>query len=202
MLAQMRRLFVVAIAAAALPLSAAAAPPGGNNVTLRDGAGHLHALTPALAPGEHRLDTKAAVAPDASRVAFARYTPRQRGIYVVDATGRGLHLLAVLEPTETVGSLVWSPDGGFLLAAINGFKPGWVERIDVAAGVRLKLWTFPGNRWGTVAGYGWAPDGSMLFAATYGDDGPSVLYAGAADAPPRPLARVEGLPPPRWAPRG
>src|SRR5581483_10904979 len=105
--------------------------------------------TPPLAPGEHRLDAHAVLSPDESRAAFVRYAPRHRGVFIVGADGRGLRALLLLETTERVDSLAWSPDGSAVLLAINGFKPGWVERIGVDSRERLTVWTFPAARWGT-----------------------------------------------------
>src|SRR4051812_26819744 len=193
----MRLLLVLGAVFVAAP--AAAAPPVGDAV-VRDAAGHVHVVTPPVARGEHRLDTRPTLSPDESRVAFVRYAPSHRGVFVVGADGRGLRALRLLETTERVDSLAWSPDGTAVLVAINGFKPGWVERIGVDSRERLKVWTFPADRWGTVAAYGWSADGAaMRFAATYGGVGPSLLLAGDGAGSPTVLERADGLPPSRWA---
>lgn len=182
-------LYARGVIAAAVATAALVLP--GPNVRVRDAAG-VHVVTPPLARGEQRRDGSAVVAPGGARVAFVRYSPRHRGIYVVDLDGRHLRALQLLETTEQVRSLAWSPDGSALLVAVNGFKPGFVERIAVDTGARLDIWTFPGARHGTTVVYGWS-----RFAATL-DEGPSTLYAVDPDGAVTAVAHAPGAPPPDW----
>ena len=47
--------------------------------------------------------------------------------------------------------------------------------IEIPAGTELAIWNFPGDRYGEIAFTVYAPDGSVIYSAGYGETAPGIL---------------------------
>jgi dipeptidyl aminopeptidase/acylaminoacyl peptidase len=179
------------------------------------------ALTRPLGGSERRYDYSPTWSPDGSQVAFARWTPKQLALMVVNDDGTGLHPLAEFSHRESVdarayavSTIRWSPDGkslAYLVSRPSGRQQ--TEEIYVAsstsAGQRL-LAALPRKPFGYFSLFGWAADGGYLtYAFSRGEplifqyEGPAQLKTVSSEGIGRRTLLVEdAVTAASWSPDG
>jgi WD40 repeat protein len=147
-----------------------------------DGSGE-RPLTRRPDPGEIRADGSPSWSSGGTAIAFARETPTRRGLFVVNADGRGLRevvdlLQLPLRPKarlQLVGGVSWSSDSQKLLFAVRASRYSCLNdalyRVDSDGSNLRALWRRPTgeNEWAT--GYGWSPDGTRALVGISHNDG-------------------------------
>ena len=172
---------------------------------LRSGERRARALTRRLAHSRD-LDIGPVWSPDGRRVAFARFYSHA-GLYVVDATGAGVRMLARGAPE----GLVWSPDGSriaFSRSSCEGLSKGcrlgiYVVSVDGGFLTRISsvvAQTSSPDGEQRVSGLSWAPDGHAILCRC--SRGISVIAADGSGVHPLNLHGQGQLGSAAWSPNG
>jgi Tol biopolymer transport system component len=109
----------------------------------------------------------------------------------------------LLDGTEGVNELFWSPDGQFL----GFFADGELRKLNLANGTIQRICALPGTAPFNLSGADWSEDGTVLFALST-EDSPHAIYSvSAAGGEPQAVmiadaAKGEGLVFPQFLPGG
>lgn len=161
---------------------------------LRDGT-----RVPARLTDDATADTRPALSPDGSSVAFVSERTGSKDIFVIGVDGRGLRQVTSGPAAEDSPS--WSPDGGRLVFSGTGEDPaGDLYTVPAGGGPPTRLTNDPGADTQPA----WAPTGSRIaFTTTRFDPAGDVVVmadtgGGLTRAVPEPGDSSE----PAWSPDG
>ena len=127
----------------------------------------------------HDIDSRAAISPDESRLAFIRRNPetKETALILRDIEGKNERSLAVrqLESGFTNGGVAWSPDGKSLSATVfqreNNRTSVQVAVVNAESGEQK---TISHENWISAGQTIWLKDGSGIFTVAYGAKSPSL----------------------------
>ncbi|QXV57864.1 DPP IV N-terminal domain-containing protein [Amycolatopsis sp. TNS106] len=161
---------------------------------LRDGA-----RVPVRLTDDATADTRPALSPDGSSVAFVSERMGSKDIFVIGVDGRGPR--QVTSGPAADDSPSWSPDGGRLVFSGTGEDPaGDLYTVPVSGGAPTRLTADPGADTQPA----WAPTGSRIaFTTTRFDPaGDVVVMADTGGALTRAVPEPGDSAEPAWSPDG
>ncbi|MGY6653783.1 DPP IV N-terminal domain-containing protein [Amycolatopsis sp. TRM77291] len=161
---------------------------------LRDGT-----RVPARLTDDATADTRPALSPDGSSVAFVSERTGSKDIFVIGVDGRGLRQVTSGPAVEDSPS--WSPDGGRLVFSGTGEDPaGDLYIVPAGGGQPTRLTNDPGADTQPA----WAPTGSRIaFTTTRFDPaGDVVVMADTGGAVTRAVPEPGDSSEPAWSPDG
>ncbi|WP_410649777.1 VWA domain-containing protein [Amycolatopsis sp. cmx-4-54] len=178
-----------------------------SNRAVRDGAerdGEIWYLrdgtrVPVRLTDDSTADTRPALSPDGSSVAFVSERAGSKDIFVIGVDGRGLR--QVTSGPAADDSPSWSPDGGRLVFSGTGEDPaGDLYTVPANGGAPARLTTDPGADTQPA----WAPTGSRIaFTTTRFDPaGDVVVMADTGGALTRAVPEPGDSSEPAWSPDG
>lgn len=153
-------------------------------------------LTPPVTAGERRYDYNPSWSPDGGRVAFARQTPSELAVMVVNADGSDLHSVAVFHTSKAAASIggagdqiLWSPDRAKVAFVLTrGAAAAIYVASSASSGAQQQVAATPRKPSGYVSLFGWSRDSTQVtYSFTEGEvgahwyTGPSRLRTVSAD---------------------
>jgi Tol biopolymer transport system component len=134
------------------------------------------------------IDTRVAMSPDGTQLAFVRGYPTENleAIMVANADGSGERRLATSKRPARflLTGPAWSPDGKLLAAVAGGPEDDieFIVTLDVATGEQARVGD---RRWLTIEGLAWLPDGTGLVVGGFGagqrSSGPGAVSPSTED---------------------
>lgn len=161
---------------------------------LRDGT-----RVPSRLTDDATADTRPALSPDGSSVAFVSERAGSKDIFVIGVDGRGLR--QVTSGPAADDSPSWSPDGGRLVFSGTGDDPaGDLYTVPASGGAPARLTAEPGADTQPA----WAPTGSRIaFTTTRFDPAGDVVVMADTGGPVIPAVPEPGdSSEPAWSPDG
>jgi DNA-binding winged helix-turn-helix (wHTH) protein/Tol biopolymer transport system component len=127
----------------------------------------------------HNIDSRVAISPDESRLAFVRRNPESKdtALILTDIEGKDERSLAIRKQENgfTNGGVSWSPDGKLLSATVfqreNNRQSVQVAVVNAESGEQKII---SHENWISAGQTVWLKDGSGILAVAYGAKSPSL----------------------------